>query len=135
MLGRLSLTALVVFAACTPGMHKAYRTTVAVAGGLAQVVDTRQTQWGVAHGWNEANPFLGSHPSYDVLAAGAVTSVVFMVAWHKGLERLPDRGPESEWVRDVLATLPLIIEGTAVTHNLDQIGAANTWHALCIGCR
>lgn len=91
-------------------------------GATAQVMDTRQTRWAVAHGIPESNPMFGDNPSQNELAAGGALGVAAMGGYWRIVEWLPDRGPETEWVKDVLATLPMALEGYCVSRNYVQTG-------------
>lgn len=118
----LKLALLASLIGCTPGMHKAYRAGVVALGAGAQVLDTRQTIWALEHGESEANPLLGEHPTRGALVAGASASIAVSAVGWRLLEAVNVSDAESEWVKDILATVPLAIEGFCVAHNYPITG-------------
>lgn len=114
--------AICALSGCSLRAHRGYRSAVTMAGVAAQIVDTRSTQWGVAHGYPEPNPLIGRHPSAEWVALGGVVGSGVIVAWGQLVELIPDRGPETPWIKDFLATLPLVVEGTMTVNNVVVTG-------------
>jgi hypothetical protein len=107
---------------CIGCTHANYRSIVMGGGIAAQAIDTRQTVTAMGNGESETHPLFGHHPGTTLLVSGAAISVGAMVGWHVLIERMADRGPETEWVKDVAATLPMLVEGYCVWHNTMVVG-------------
>lgn len=112
------LLLILLAAGCTSSQHRWYRGVVTVGGVAAQVEDVRQTIWAVERGFPETNFMLGRSPSRHELMLGGALGATAMVAWWRFVETLPgDRGPESEYLKDALATLPMLLESICVWRN------------------
>jgi len=113
---------------CTASQHRWYRGIVTAGGAAAQIEDTRMSQWAIARGTPETNPMFtqlfGDYPGPREVAIGGALGVTAMVGWWRLVEVLPDRGDpqQTEWVKDVLATLPMFIEGYCVWRNTASTG-------------
>lgn len=103
---------------CTPGMHKAYQITMASAATAAWSCDAMQTNAALAAGMAvETNPLNGEHPSAARIWASTVASSALvwgMLAIPS--DRLGDRST-GDYVKDVLITLPAVLEGFVVYNN------------------
>ena len=123
MVGVKTLLVVVALVGCTPGMHRGYRATMAVLGATAMTMDTRQTIYAIHSGAApEANPLYGPHPSDAALIAGGVTGVGFMFGFRELIERLPDKGPGTDLVKDILVTVPTVLEACVVYSNTSRVG-------------
>jgi len=97
------LILLAVLVACTPGMHRTYQTCMVAAAQAADVHAKLQTRAALREDPTavESNFMLGDRPSDARLAGAGLfnAGVGALILW------LPrDRGPENDWVVDVIAT-------------------------------
>lgn len=127
---RLMLLAIGVVG-CTPRMHRGYRATVITGAAVATIVDARMTSWGLSHDPAvmerdvQHGSIHGTAPSDFRLATDIGIGIGAMYAGHQLIERLADRGPESDWVKDVIVTIPIVIEGFCIWNNAKLLGAEN----------
>ncbi len=115
---RLILVAVVMTVGCTPGMHKAYQITMASLATAAWACDASQTTSALASGMAiEANPINGEHPSsVRIWASTAASSALVWSMLAVPSNRLGDETSGS-YVKDVLVTLPAVLEGFVVANN------------------
>lgn len=85
----------------------------------------RQTLYALDHGFPEANPLYGAHPSTARLVAGQALAQASQVGLLWLVERLDNRGPETEWVKDVIITVPAMLAWLVVLQNGNRIGWKN----------
>jgi hypothetical protein len=111
---------------CTPRMHRAYRASMTTLTAATAVVDTRMTMYALDNHsatLRESNPLYGGdRPSDARLMGGLAFSLAWQVSLLPAVNALPDRGPETEWIRDVLVTVPAVINGFVLWHNTGMIG-------------
>jgi hypothetical protein len=111
---------------CTPRMHRAYRASMTTLTAAAAVVDTRMTMHALDNHsttLREANPLYGGdRPSNSRLMGGLAINLAWQVGLNPALDVLADRGPETEWVRDALVTIPAVLNGFVLWHNTRMIG-------------
>jgi len=128
MLKIMAVVALLFCVSCTARMHKAYRAGITMAGITALQVDVRQTMWALHNDPTamESNPMYGTNPSNLRLATGVTIGSGLFIGVHQAVDALPGYQPGSEWLKDVLVSIPVFFEFLVVAHNTQQIGL-DTW--------
>jgi hypothetical protein len=112
----LVVLALATGCGCTPRMHRAYQIAVVSAAQLADTHSKLQTRAALRGdpSIRETNPFLGERPS-DALLVGAGLVNAGVGGLILAIPR--DRGPESDWLIDVVATCWLAITSAAAIND------------------
>ena len=102
---------------CTPAMHRAYRVSMTSAATAAWACDAMQTNAAVSAGMAvETNPFLGDNPSPTRIWASMSVSIAHQWA----ILAIPANRrplPLDDYLKDLLVTIPAIIEGLVVISN------------------
>jgi hypothetical protein len=107
-----AVVVVVWLAGCTPRVHRAVNSTIAVAASALFVCDGMQTNSALQDGIAmEANPLLGKDPG---------PAKIYAVTWSQafavpGLALLPDRVPL--WYQTLILVAVLAVEVNAVTNN------------------